>query len=278
MVTQESNFEHVKSKMKISAIVVGFNEGHLLSACLKSLSFCDEINYYDLGSKDNSLETAKGAGANIFKTKLEPYVEIIHSKYIPKLKNDWILFIDPDEQISDTLVEQITKLNKLLTEDPKIGCISVPIEFYFKQRSLKGTPWGYNNYRILIAHKGRFIFGKDVHSGRVLIDGYKNHSIKRDNQNVIHHFWMDSYKNLFKKHLRYLKTEGVTRFNKGHRTTINNVVLGSLKSFKYAFYHKKGYLDGFLGFFLSLFWVWYQTSAEISLLKHQQKGLDKISK
>ena len=47
-----------------------------------------------------------------------------------------------------------------------------------------------------------------------------------------------------------------------------------IKSFKYSFLLRKGYKDGFTGFFLSLFWAWYESSAKFKNYIYQQKNSD----
>lgn len=85
------------NKLPISSIVIGFNESKKLAGCLNSLMFCDEVVYVDLGSSDDSLIIAAKFVNKIFNYKLVPAVEFAQAVFVPKLKHDWILYIDPDE-------------------------------------------------------------------------------------------------------------------------------------------------------------------------------------
>jgi hypothetical protein len=82
---------------------------------------------------------------------------------------------------------------------------------------------------------------------------------------------MRGYANLLEKHLRYIKNEGLTRYNFGLRTSVWQISLEPFKQFKFCFLSKQGYKDGFIGLFLSAFWAWYQTTAQISLFIYQRK-------
>ena len=93
-------------KLNISAIVVGYNEANLLGSCLNSISFCDEILYFDLGSTDDSIKIAKTSHATIINHEKVPGCEWIHSKYYQSTKHDWVLIIDPDEIINDLLINE----------------------------------------------------------------------------------------------------------------------------------------------------------------------------
>lgn len=257
-------------KLNISAIVVGYNEATLLKGCLNSVSFCDEILYYDLGSTDNSIEIATSLNANVIKHDKVPGCEWIHSKYYRTTKHDWVLIIDPDETINESLIDEITALFKNDKINHEIGAIHVPEIYYFKNHRLKGTPWGIDKSRVLIVNKHRFEFLPIVHMGRRIKDGYKPLSIKYTGTNFINHYWMSSYSQLLEKHLRYLKNEGNARVNNGDIVGFKKILITPFKQFLISFILMKGYRDLFVGFFLSLFWAWYQTAALIELYKVQK--------
>jgi len=259
-------------KLPISAIIVGFNEEKLLKNCLSSIQFCDEILYFDLGSSDNSVAVAEEFGAKTIYHEKVLSCEWIHAEFAHKTKNDWVLICDPDEVLDQILQNEIKDLfnNNLLTHD--IGSVTVPWLFYFKKLRLKGTPWGGVNQRILLVNNNRFKFSPFIHVGRRLLDGYKNYNISFNNTNGIRHYWMQSYTKLFEKHLRYLKNEGEARHKIGHSTNLKTILLHPLRAFRSSFIIKKGYKDGVIGFFLSLFWAWYDTYALIMLYKYQNNS------
>ena len=259
-------------KLPISAVLVTYNEDRFLEQALSKLKFCDEIIVIDLGSSDESIEIAKKYATKIINLPRVPVVEIIHNKLPEYVKNKWVLIQDPDEVIDDKLASEIKDLfiNKL--QDSKdIGAVIVPWLFYFKNRKLKGTVWGGENYRVLLVHIDRFIFTADVHRGRRVKKGYKTYKIEHKGDNIVHHFWAQSWQQLFSKHKRYIKKEGEARFNLGQKTNLKNLFVAPFKAFKQSFWIKKGYKDGLLGLLLSLFWAWYSLCAEINLYRYQRK-------
>lgn len=257
-------------KLPITAIVVGLNEGKLLSICLSSIDFCDEILYIDLGSNDDSVAVATSHGANVIFHERVMFVEIIHSKFANQTKHDWILITDPDELVDKSLYEEIYFLFTNGMQE-SIGAITVPWLFYFKHKHLKGTPWGGINRRVLIVNNKRFLFAPMVHVGRKLQDGFISKDLDFLDRNVVHHFWMQGYFKLLEKHLRYLKVEGSARYYSGQRTSLKQILIEPFRQFKYGYIIKKGYKDGITGILLSLFWAWYQTFSLISLFRYQFK-------
>jgi glycosyltransferase involved in cell wall biosynthesis len=257
-------------KLPVSAIVVGFNEGKLLKNCLPSVQFCDEILYFDLGSSDNSIAIAKEFGAIVIMHEKVLSCEWIHAEYASKVKNAWILIIDPDEVMGIDLQNEIIAQFHTIASSDNIGSVTVPWLFYFKKSRLKGTAWGGVNHRILLVNNKRFQFSPYIHIGRKLLDGYSDYKILFNGTNAIHHYWMQTYDQLIEKHKRYLKNEGIARFENGQGSSRKIVLNEIFSSFKYSFRTKEGYLDGFKGLFLSLLWSWYQSMAQYKLYQHQK--------
>ncbi len=254
-------------------MIVGFNEEKLLPACFQSVSFCDDVHYTDLGSSDGSIKIAEQYASQIYHRKPVPSCEMIQTEVVHYTKNDWVVFIDPDEVVDESLVNDVlAKLNEI-KDQQSIGAIRVPWQFYFKNTKLRGTVWGGKNQKFFLVNKFRFAFDPIVHYGRKLKPGYSAIDIPLNNNetNVLHHYWMNSWAVFIRKHRRYLINEGIDRYNLGVRTTLKDVLLAPYREFKKSFWTLKGYKDKFLGFFLSVFWAWYQTSAMYSLYKIQQR-------
>jgi len=253
-------------------MVVGYNEGSLLQKCLESISFCDEIYYTDLGSTDNSIQIAEKFTSNILHRDrvLVPSCEMVQTEVVHLLKNDWVIFIDPDEVVDKVLEENIKFIFPELISKNNVGAVMVPWQFYFKKHKLIGTVWGGMNSKYFLVNRNRFLFEPIIHYGRKLSAGFTSITIpfsKKDN--VLHHYWMNSYQVFIKKHLRYLKNEAQDQFNMGKKIGLKNAFSMPWKAFKESFFEKKGYKDGWIGFFLSVFWSYYQTRIAIGLLRIQ---------
>lgn len=257
-------------KLPFSAIVIGCNEANILENCLKSITFCDEILYVDLESADNSIEIARKYATEIRSHKKVPFGEFVQGEVYKTMKHDWILIIDPDEVISYPLYEDIVRYFSEDIDDI-IGGVDMPWLFYFKKHALLGTPWGGYNKRLLLLNKHKYEIKPLVHAGRIIIPPYQKDQISYANGNVIHHYWMSGYKQLYEKHRRYLVFEPESRYNKGIKASVKSVLKNPFKSFRYAFFSTKGYKDGLIGLFLSLFWVWYQFQVELRLYKYQNR-------
>jgi len=258
-------------KLPISVMIVGFNEAPLLKACFESVSFCEEIVYTDLGSSDESMDIAHSFASTIYRRQKVPSCEMIQAEVVHYLKNNWVIFIDPDEVLDVSLADMIRTNFQRYSSDPLLGAVMVPWQFYFKKIKLSGTVWGGINKKYLLVNRVRFVFSPVVHYGRKLAAGYRSEDIQFDgSQNVLHHYWMNSYKVFVRKHRRYLKNEATDQYNEGARTCKKAMLLTPFTAFKESFFNKKGYKDGLTGLTLSLFWSYYKTHIAIGLLKIQQ--------
>ena len=96
------------NQIKISCVIITYNEEENLSDCLNSINWCDEIIIVDSGSSDKTVEIAEKFGAKVFKKDFAGYGE--QKQYAVSLaSNDWIFSIDADEIITKELQESILK-------------------------------------------------------------------------------------------------------------------------------------------------------------------------
>jgi glycosyltransferase involved in cell wall biosynthesis len=256
-------------KLPISALVVSYNEGFLLEDCLDSIQFCDEIVVIDLKSNDNTLQIANKMATSAFQEDKVELVEHLFPQYIPQLKHDWVMLIDPDERIDRELKEDIFGFFKDIPAD--CGKINVPIQYYYKHTALKGTVWGGNNKtgRLLIRKSACTISG-NVHTAVQLKEGFITYRITRKGNNIDHHYWVQSFDQMLEKHKRYTLKEGKSKYDKGERFSYLRLFNQSFQAFRESYFTCKGYSDGFLGFFLSSFYAWYIWSSWLSLKKYQK--------
>jgi glycosyltransferase involved in cell wall biosynthesis len=256
--------------IRLTGVVVSKNEGHLLENCIRSILFCQEIIVVDLESTDSTIEIAESLGVKVISHKPVTHVELIHSNIREISNNKWILIIDPDEEISQSLQEELKKLLSSVTE--KIGAIRVPIQYYFKNRPLRGTKWGIKDHsRVLIVNMDGYIFSSLVHEGRKVKSEYQEISIllNQTHDNLLYHFWMTDYTQLIKKHVRYIHVEGESMYKNGLKYTGLRQIKYTLYAFKYSFFTTQGYKDGLTGLFLSIFWSWYTFMKWNSLKSYQ---------
>ena len=95
--------------MKISAIVITFNEEHNIAAALQSLSWAEEIVIVDAESTDRTAEIASAFTDRIF---VRPWPGYSAQKNFAaeQAENDWIFSLDADERVTPELKSAILKI------------------------------------------------------------------------------------------------------------------------------------------------------------------------
>lgn len=94
----------------ISAVIITLNEASNIAACIQALQkVAAEILVIDSGSTDGTVALARQLGAKVIESKWQGYAAT--KNYGNKLaSHNWILSIDADEVVSETLAENINAL------------------------------------------------------------------------------------------------------------------------------------------------------------------------
>jgi glycosyltransferase involved in cell wall biosynthesis len=261
---------------EFSGIVVTFNEASRLSACLESLSFCAERIVFDLGSTDETVNVARRAGARVISHPRVLVVEEIRAKAMEAAANDWIVFLDPDEVFPQ---HRVSELRRLISRDPLIAMIGIPLQFYFKCRPLTVTIWGEVSKKYRVIHRRRTELPLGVHGLPAPFAGYRAVALPAGPiADSIQHYWIDSYRQLFSKHWRYIRKEGEARYKRGERFRILHACAEVWRGVRMNLTDFHGARGGFVGVFLSFFYGLYVGGAHISLGLYQWSMRRRLSK
>ena len=92
----------------ISVVIITKNEEKNIAKCLESIKWCDEIVIIDDNSSDKTLEIAKKYKAIVYTNPLNNNFSASRNFGLSKAKNEWVLFVDADEAVSDALAYEIS--------------------------------------------------------------------------------------------------------------------------------------------------------------------------
>lgn len=95
--------------MKITAILLAKNEEQSIGRAIESVSFCDEVLVIDDESTDSTVSKSKASGATVLTHALQGDFSKQRNWAMTRATNDWILFIDADEIVSEELKEELIK-------------------------------------------------------------------------------------------------------------------------------------------------------------------------
>ncbi len=92
---------------RVSVVVLSHNEENAITDCLESLAWCDEQIVIDDNSDDRTVELATRQRATVYTNSLQGDFSKQRNFGLQKAKNEWVLFVDADERVSDKLEEEI---------------------------------------------------------------------------------------------------------------------------------------------------------------------------
>lgn len=253
----------IPQRLPLTAIVASRNEAPLLEGCLRGLAFCDEVIVIDIASTDNTATVAEAHGARVIRSPYVPIAEWARIEVLPEARHPWLLFTDPDEEIPAALGREIAAF--LASAPVDVALVWAPIQFYFRNRPLRGTIWGGENRRRLLVRREGVELTRTVFGGTHLRDGYRTAELRFHPETAIRHKWATGYRDWIAKHRRYLALEPVDRADTGHITGLRAVAGRPWHSFYDSYVRKRGYRDGLTGLALSALWALYATASEASL-------------
>lgn len=229
---------------KISVVIITYNEEHNINACLESVQWADEIVVVDTGSTDDTVALAKQYTNRVFSHKHVGYVEPVRNFAISKAKGDWILLLDADERIPQTLVQQI---QKLISESSSAHAFFLPRKNIIFGKWMEHTGW-WPDYNMRLFKKGAVIWQDKIHS-QPNIQG-KSEQLDPIEENAIVHQNYVSVSQYMSKLLVYTDIEASEQSNK--KISWLDMVREPAGEFLRRYFAGKGYKDGMHGLILSI--------------------------
>jgi len=203
--------------VKLSALVVSYNDAEDLPRCLQSLAFCDERIVVDVGSRDASREVAQAYGALVIPHPHVPFAEKAHADGASQCSNPWILLADPDMEFPAWVGERLPPMIERYDSDG-LGLVILPtISYgpegpiaYGRKAGIRGRPLAFHRDRVHIP-------GYLHYRGFQTRDGYFTLGLISPPGEGVHHYSMESVGDILRKYRRYLPYEAESRFGIGQR-------------------------------------------------------------
>ncbi|MDF0706413.1 glycosyltransferase family 2 protein [Flagellimonas okinawensis] len=223
-------------KQKLSALIITYNEIGFIEKCIDSVSFADEIIVVDSYSTDGTFEYLSN----------HPKVKVIQNPFenftaqksftLKQASNDWVLFLDADEVVTENLQAEITET---INQPDALEAYWFYRKFMFQNEPLNYSGWQTDkNHRLFRKSKAHFTDRKIVHE-TLVVDG-KSGILK---EKLIHYCYKN-YEDYKGKMLKYGQLKAKEDFYKEKHF---NYLLMTVKPFWKFFNHyilRLGILDG----------------------------------
>lgn len=226
----------------ISVSIIGHNEEKNIERCLLSVAWADEIIFVDCASKDNTVEIAKKYATKIFYKENNPNLNVNKQFGIEQCKGDWILYLDPDEVVTDKLKKEIRSAAGS-RQAPAGGYLIPRKNFYFGKFLKFGGK--YPDYQLRFFKKGFAKFPcKNVHE-KISVDG----QILKLKSPMLHYPYQ-GISDMLKKSNFYTSRKAEYLFSQNKKPVLF-LARPAVRFFR-NFIIKFGFLDGSVGIVISI--------------------------
>jgi glycosyltransferase involved in cell wall biosynthesis len=224
--------------MKLTACIITYNEADRIEACLRSVSFCDEVIVVDSHSTDATRQIAGSLGATVIERDWPGY-RSQKQFAIERASHDWVLCLDADERVTSELRQEIEALRTRGFADH--AGWSVPrITDYFGRFLRHGNTYPDRLIRLFDRRRGGWI-GEEIHENTRV-----NGSVGRLS-GCLEHF---SYRSLTDHHnrmARYADLMARALYARGKRCGLGKVLFNPQWRFFRGYVLRLGFLDGWRG-------------------------------
>jgi glycosyltransferase involved in cell wall biosynthesis len=226
----------------VSVLILAKNEEYNIAECIKSCDFADEIVVIDDFSSDKTVEVAQSLGAKVVQHAMNGNWGAQQNFALEQAKHEWILFLDADERITSELASEV-------------GAVVA--------KGKENAYW--------IKRKNRFHFNKVSHGvlhpdfvcrlmpkKGVRVEGFVHPAIitpypSKKMKNFMLHYTYDNWHQYFNKMNNYSTLAAQKYLSQGKKCYFfRDIILRSLWAFIKVYFVQGGFLDGKMGWILSV--------------------------
>jgi len=242
--------------IKLSGVVITFNEERNIKACLESLTkIVDEIVVVDSFSTDNTKSICMQYNVKFVSQEFLGYIEQKNFA-LSQASHDYIVSLDGDESLSDTLQESILHLKSNWNFD---GYYCNRLNNFCGQW-IKHSDWYPNKkLRVFDRRMGEW-HGINPHDFIKMNPGSKIGKLKGN----ILHLTYQNYSEFNKKTEYFSTIAAEAYFKKGKKAPFWKIFWNPSWAFFKSYFLRLGFLDGFNGFVICI------QTANITFLKYSK--------
>jgi glycosyltransferase involved in cell wall biosynthesis len=188
--------------MKVSLLILTFNEEVNLPRCLDSVAWCDDIVVLDSGSTDSTLRIAQQAGARTLSRKFDNFAEQRNfGLNTAQFKYEWVLHLDADEVVTPEFQEAL----KELQPNTDIDAYFVPSKTMLFDKWLKHAGM-WPTFQVRLGHRDKLRFIQVGHGQR---EDLPLERTAKFNEPYLHYSFSHGLTSWLQKHVRYAHDEAV---------------------------------------------------------------------
>ncbi len=223
--------------MKITATIITLNEERNIDRAIESLRCCDEILVLDSGSSDRTLEVSRKLGARVIERAWVNYAAQKNTA-AELASHDWILSIDADEALSETLDGEILHIKK---NGPAYDAYTMPRLAQYLGRWILHSGW-YPDRKVRLYDRRKALWVGDFVHESVRVTGRVGHL-----QANLLHFTCQSLSEHLKSMDRYTTLAAEEIVHRKQSVAAYRLFFDPAWTFARSYILQRGFLDGMEG-------------------------------
>lgn len=250
--------------MKISAVIITYNEERNIERCLSSLDgLVDEIVVVDSLSTDGTKEICERFDVRFIEHPFEGHIQQKNFT-MEQAANDWVLSLDADEALTDELKSSISNVDLDSHQAFRLKRLT-----NFCGKWIRHCGW-YPDKKTRLWNRtsGRW-GGLNPHDRVEMNDGVTVGELDGD---LLHY----SFYNLSEHTAQIQKFSTLAAqaaFEAGKRSSVfKNIILGPFYTFIKKYFLQAGFLDGYFGFIISINTAYSKFLKYVKLREIQKNG------
>jgi len=233
-----------EKKPQLSVFIITKNEEDRISDIIEAAkTIADEILVIDSGSTDKTCELSLKAGAKVIFNEWKGYGQ---QKIFGEnqCRNDWILNIDADEEISPELAQEVLNLFKNNAQNNFFGYrVKIVNKFRFEKKPHK-LAYFYNQLRLYNKQFAGFR-NSTVHDSVELKQG--SEAKVGQLNNIIYHQSFRSFAHWIDKLNSYSSMQAQDSFKRGKYPSAAKIIFTPFYAFFKAYFVRRYFIYGFNG-------------------------------
>ena len=229
--------------IKLSCVIITFNEERNIGKCLESVKkVADEVVVIDSCSTDKTVEICKSYGARVIDHPFEGYIE--QKNYaLNHASNQYVLSLDADEALSDTLINSIL----LVKENWKCDGYTMNRLNNYCGKWIYHSGW-YPDRKMRLFNKTKGSWkGVNPHDVFTLESGTTQEFLKGN----LEHFSFSTVEEHISREKQFANIAASALFKNGKKSGFIHVYMSPIFKFIRNYFLKLGFLDGYYGWVIS---------------------------